>query len=63
MDNEKIKEFQEQLDKMTIEELKDLSLRYLIAKEKTRLRKVKHYANKKKPQRDFLKNQISISCE
>ena len=22
-----------------------------------------HYANKKKPQRDFLKNQILISCE
>ncbi|MBP3928104.1 MAG: hypothetical protein J6D47_00880 [Peptostreptococcaceae bacterium] len=51
MDNEKIKEFQEQLDKMTIEELKDLSLRYLIAKEKTRLRKVKHYANKKKEEK------------
>lgn len=47
MNEEKIQEIEKELSKMTKEELKVLARKYLISKEKTRLRKAKHYESKK----------------
>lgn len=41
-----INKLKEKIENLSIDELKDLALKTLIAREKTRLRKIKYYAKK-----------------